>query len=84
MKKEELQKLVEKQEQIIEKLKKEIDELNIKLIDYDNLQHLNIEMQTELYMLKQQQRENEKTFWHLQDNLKIYETTFKVLSRGEE
>ena len=84
MKKEELQKLVEKQEQIIEKLKKEIDELNIKLIDYDNLQHLNVEMQTELYMLKQNQRENEKTIWHLQDNLKIYETTFKALSRGEE
>lgn len=84
MKKEELQKLVEKQEQIIEKLKKEIDGLNIKLIDYDNLQHLNIEMQTELYMLKQNQRENERTIWNLQDNLKIYETTFKALSRGEE
>lgn len=84
MKKEEALKLIDKQKQTIEKLELEIKNLHTKLLDFDSLQHLNTELQTELHYLKQNQRENEQTIWHLQDNLKIYETTFKALCRGEE
>lgn len=80
MKKEECLKIIDRQKEQIELQRQEIDSLTRKLYDYDNLQHINIELQGRLLHAERSARENEHSIRHLQHELEIYETTFKALA----